>query len=159
MRKRTVVRYSRSQPVCAAAQPRRGTILVIAMMCLLIMSMLSASLLRIALVERQHERSQGQHLQTHWLAESGLQLAALQLRQNPDYEGEVWEIAASELGGTSAGRVEIKVEQVAADESKSGKTSPRRIHVRAEYPVNSPQRKQVSRVIVRPVMTPADPQP
>jgi Tfp pilus assembly protein PilX len=71
---------------------RRGVILVVAIVCVVIASILFLTLVKTA--ARCHEVSalQARETQAIWLAESGLERAAAQLRKNPDYRGETWTV-------------------------------------------------------------------
>ena len=67
-------------------------------------------------------------LQAEWLAESGLERAAVRLAEAPDYRGETWQVPAADLGGPWSGTVTIAVEPVAAQPAR------RTVRVQADYP-------------------------
>jgi Tfp pilus assembly protein PilX len=118
---------------------RRGSMLVIVMVLLLVVAGVVGALVQVLHVERQQIRSHDARLQTAWLAEAGLERAAARLRDAAGYEGETWTVPASSLGGTHGGRVEIRVERVAASPQL------RRISVTADYPADPERRKRRSR--------------
>ncbi len=90
---------------------RRGAVLIGAMVCLVLVSMLLGSLLRLAVTHRRQVRRQQDYLQAEWLAESAMERAASRLAADSDYPGESWNIAADELGGPHSGFVKISVQK------------------------------------------------
>ncbi|MCY2986556.1 MAG: hypothetical protein NTY19_01610 [Planctomycetota bacterium] len=107
---------------------RSGAILAMVLVCLLV-----ASMLGIALVERvvMHHRQMtvvAQRQQCFWLAESGAQRALRRLAKSPDYPGETWVVPAQILGGTQSGAVTIQVTKATAP--RAGQ----RIVVEARFP-------------------------
>src|SRR4051812_26209456 len=81
---------------------RRGAFTVVVLVCLLISTMLLASLLKLALMHDGQSEHVLLRLQTAWLAESGLERAAERLAAGPAYNGETWTIKADRLGGLDA---------------------------------------------------------
>jgi Tfp pilus assembly protein PilX len=136
-----------------ARKPRRGLTVVAVLICLMVMMLLGAALLRMALAERDRNRDQERRLQTEWLVESGLERARARLAADGSYAGETWPISAAELGllaesgGTTgvaenaahgSGVVTILVDRPA------GAASRRRIRVQADYPRDGPLRSRYS---------------
>lgn len=111
--------------------PRRGVVLIAALVCLALIAALGGTLLRWAAMEHTLLRSQAQASQARWLAEAGAQRAAAQLARDANYKGETWNIAAADLPSGEAARVGIAVS--AAD----GEGGRRSIEVDAEYPLDS----------------------
>jgi hypothetical protein len=103
----------------------------VALICLLLASLIGASLLKLAAAERRQLRREQLRLQAGWLAESAASRAAAHLAVDPKYAGEVWELAPDEFGGTSAGRAEIRVETVADQPGR------RRVRIQADYPAST----------------------
>ena len=89
--------------------PRRGAVLIGVMVCLLLVSMLLGSLLRLAVTQRRQVRTEQDLLQAQWLAESAMERAASRLAADAGYSGESWNIAADEFGGRHSGLVKISV--------------------------------------------------
>lgn len=106
---------------------RKGLAIVPALVCLLLVTMLCAALLKQSRTRRLAARDEQRRMQAEWLAESGADRASARLSIDPDYRGETWEIAAGNLGGLP-GRVTIAVE---ADKDHPGR---RHVRVNANYP-------------------------
>lgn len=89
---------------------RQGTALIIAMICLLLASALTVSLVQVAVLQREQVLRDEWQLQAEWLAESALDRAAARLVADPEYAGETWR---PQLPGEAEplGRVEIAVER------------------------------------------------
>lgn len=121
---------------------RRGSILIIALVCLVLISLLLATLLKTAVQQRQQLRYEEQHLQAVWLSESGVERAASRLAADRAYAGETWHIPAAELHGPSA--AEVKINVMRADNMPNRRT----VAVEAVYPSGaipfSKQTKQVN---------------
>jgi Tfp pilus assembly protein PilX len=119
--------------------PRRGAFIVVVVVCLALAGMILASLLKMALL---HERQLGYEqarLQAAWLADSGLDRAAIRLAGKPDYAGETWNIAAAQLGGPEGAVVVIRVQK---DETRNER---RAIVVEAVYPAQGPHQARLTR--------------
>ena len=112
-----------------------------AIVCLVLVAALSASLARLAIAGSRRMVQERRRVQADWLAEAGWSLARAQLNQNPAYTGETWEIPAAELGGADAGRVKIEVTAPAADDANAQHI----LHVVAEYPAASDHKVRVKR--------------
>ncbi len=106
---------------------RRGAILAMALAVLLVVSLMSAALVKhVVFVQRQSTWS-GWQQQSKWLAISAAERARAQLRADANYAGESWRIAESELPGNSrSGIAIIRVDSLAD-----------KIHVEARYPEQS----------------------
>ena len=107
--------------------PRRGSMLLIAMVCLLVMMTIFGALLQMAHASRLQVRRDVLRSQARWLAEAGASRAAAALRQNADYTGETWTVSAATLSDGD-GLVKILVKQEPAST----------IVVSAEYPAEDP---------------------
>ena len=88
---------------------RRGAIMIVALICLVLVSALLGSLLKTAVAQRKQLRHEAEHLQAAWLAESGVARAASRLATDRGYEGETWKIPAQELSGRFSAEVRISV--------------------------------------------------
>jgi len=124
---------------------RQGGVAVIALICLSLLGLIIAGLLRVDLGRRGQIRAVEHRLQADWLVEAGLERAAARIAQNADYEGESWRIPAEALGGRSA-IVLIEVESTDRGNLKS-------VRVRSDYPADGAPESRVRRTktfIVRP---------
>jgi Tfp pilus assembly protein PilX len=118
---------------------RRGGVLVMALVCLVILGVLQVLVVKAVVADRQVLREQAFRQQARWLAEAGVERAAARLMVNADYRGETWELPAEELSSgarrpSDAARVEIEVE------SAPGSPKARIVRARAAYPRELPQR-------------------
>jgi len=101
------VRRKPSQSTVGAGNLRTGAVLVIAMICLLMATVIVASLAQTTIVQRERVIRDEWQLQAEWLAESALDRAVVRSRE-ADYAGETWKPA---LDGESIGTVLITVER------------------------------------------------
>jgi Tfp pilus assembly protein PilX len=117
----------------AGTSRRRGTFLIVALICLAVATALIGTILSLVETERRQVLEHQLRLQAEWLAESALDRAVASLRADSAYTGEAWAVESSELGGADPGLVTIRVD-----------SSPDRKHLRvvraeAVYPVGSMQ--------------------
>lgn len=120
--------------------PRRGLALVPALVCVVLVGLLCAAVLRLAHAQRGVAAAEGRRMQAEWLAESGLARASARLAADPGYKGETWELSPAALGSDEAGVVRIAVEPVESDKAR------RRVRVVAEYPRGeSPHRAKLGK--------------
>ena len=122
---------------------RRGAILVVALVTLLVVTLLAGVVVRSYLQGHRQLRRQQDALQAQWLAESALARAAAQLGANPDYTGETWqvELAAAD-NQPAAGSAEIKLEPVPEQPQML------RINVSASFPGDVLHRALVERSLL-----------
>jgi len=113
------------------AAPRRGAVLVIVMVCLMLIMLLMASLLKSALMQRRQIIKEQFRVQAEWILESALERAARQRLNDPDYQGEVWQISPVDLGTRYAGSAEIKLKPEGKDDRLIS------IEARVHYPENT----------------------
>jgi type II secretory pathway component PulK len=109
---------------------RRGAVLAVALVCLLVVVTILSGMLRNAVRARRQLHAERDLRQTQLLLEAGLDRAAAALRRSPEYRGETWNIPAKEILGQGDGQVVI--ETVAADAAAG-----RQVRVSAEYPAGS----------------------
>ncbi len=129
---------------------RRALTTVAVLVCLIVISLIGAALLKVGLAQRSQIRSQEQRLQAEWLAESGLDRALGRLAADRSYLGEKWPIRAQELSvpagpapGQTSGSparqtamITITVDRVRENANR------RRIRVQADYPLDPPARSR-----------------
>jgi Tfp pilus assembly protein PilX len=114
---------------------------VVVLVCLLVMTLIFGSLLRLVHSQRALVRHDERRLQADWLAESGLERAAARLGNDPRYRGETWTFPADELGDQSPGVVTITVEP------RKGAENQRLVTVQADYPRDPPRRARARRQV------------
>jgi hypothetical protein len=116
--------------------------MVPAMVCLVLVGLLCAAVLRLAQSQRGVVAAEERRMQAEWLAESGLARAAARLAADPGYKGETWDVAAGALGGAEPGVVRIAVEAV--------KDAPgrRRVRAEADYPGGTSRRARLSKELI-----------
>ena len=121
-------------------QAHTGSVLVVALICLLLLTVLAASLTRTVILQREQVIRDEWQLQAEWLAESAVDRAVLQLQSTPDYEGEEWQPRLVEAG-VPLGQVNI----IIVREQSETESSLTRIDVTADVPSNTSQRARVQR--------------
>ncbi len=108
---------------------RRGTITFAVLVCLVVLSLISASLLKLARAQRRAILRQESALQADSLAASGFRLALARIAADPGYKGETWTITPAALGTDGSGVVKIDVTPGKDDNQEQE----RRVSIRAEY--------------------------
>lgn len=109
---------------------RRGTILIVALLCLLVVMSLLGTMLLAVLQSTRQLHTERDLRQCELLLQSGIERAFTQLARQPDYAGETEDIAAAEIIDQGSGRITITVNPTIAD-------APPQLQVAAEYPANS----------------------
>ena len=128
------------QPLRYALSPaRRGAVIILAMVCLIIVSAVGSSLVKSALLQRRQVIRDQQRHQAEWLAQAGLERAAAILQSNPEYTGDGWTVPLESQAG-KPGHVAIRVE--AGD-----RTNHRTITVVAESPRDADRGATITRRI------------
>ncbi len=101
---------------------------------------------RSALDRQQQVRRWHEKTQAVWLAESGVRRAVAQLTIANGYEGELWEISATELAGNHAAEVLITIEREPAksgvENESTAAYSQVTISATADYPAGDSKRVQ-----------------
>ena len=120
---------------------RRGAVLIMALVCLVLVTVMGGTLLRWAVMEHKLLRSRDEESQARWLAEAGVERAAARLANDPEYTGETWDIAAAELPTAQPARVRMQVTPV------DGQPRQRSIEVEVEYPYESGAPARVHKTI------------
>jgi Tfp pilus assembly protein PilX len=122
----------RQRPACPRKRlidaPSRGAFLVLALVCLVVVMLIGASLLRVIVAEQRQLQQAQYALQAFWLADSAVARATARLAASPDYTGETWQVAADELQGRWPGVAVIRVEPT------GGATPQAKIIVEGQYP-------------------------
>jgi Tfp pilus assembly protein PilX len=91
---------------------RRGAVLVMAMVALLVVTLVAAALVRSLIATHRQSHRYADELQSQWLAEAGLARAAAKLQTDAAYQGEVWQasVAPPESNEADNGQVAITVD-------------------------------------------------
>jgi hypothetical protein len=122
--------------------PRRGSILIIFLVCLLLLSLTVGVLVRATLLHRDHIRTALPQLQAEWMAHSAAELAATRLQADPGWSGDTWTIAPDELSSDEAAAVSVSVVPVPDDPQR------RTLQITVDYPPDSPQRVRVQHTLL-----------
>lgn len=134
MRKRTstlaVLRGNHSGRFARRRLRRRGVLLVAALICLLLVSALSGSLIRHSLLHYREVRNVHRDCQANLLAVAASDRARAQLAADENYQGETWEVRLDVLQEPQDARAVIRV-------VPAGETAPRSVHVQVTLPLDS----------------------
>lgn len=123
-------------------QGRRAMALPLVLVCLAIAMLLGATLINGVLLNYRRTRSAEQQVQALWLADSGVQRARYMLEESPEYRGEVWKVAAADLGGSAAAVVTIEIVRDEEDQTKQT------IVIEAVYPNDGQHRAVEHRELI-----------
>lgn len=121
---------------------RRGAVLIMALVGLVLLTVIGGTLLRWIAMEHKLLRSREQANQARWLAEAGIERAAARLADAEDYAGETWQIAATDLPAGKSARVRLQVATV-DDQPRQ-----RSIEVDVEYPSEADLPARIHKQIV-----------
>lgn len=121
-------------------QPKRGVMLVIALVCLLVvMTVIGQMLLSVVRTGRQWKVERDRR-QCELLLQAGVNRGLRQLGASPDYTGGTHELPAEQIIGQDAGRLTIEVMRPSMGEA-------RQLRVLAEYPLDGERSVRRSRVL------------
>jgi Tfp pilus assembly protein PilX len=125
-------------------RPRRGSVLVAALVCMLVVMMILGSMFQgVVRAHRQLHRERDLR-QTELLLQAGCDRAAFQLSNADEYHGETWNLPADMVVGAGRGRVTIET-------TRSGSEPVWEIKVVAEYPQGSETSIRRSRTFQLPI--------
>ena len=138
-----------------ARSPRRGITVVAVLVCLMVLTLIGAALLKLGMIRRQINREFEFRLQAEWLLESGVDRALARATES-NYKGETWRLSRADLGLQEQGEhkkglaeasvpaaiVTINVDQPPSDAER------RRIRVNADYPIDGEHRSRRSQELV-----------
>ena len=103
---RMVVRRSR---VTGIPQCRRGVVLVMALVVLLVISLLCAEQVRRAVADRRQEQLELLRMQTDAVADAALRMAGEHLKADAGWTGAEWTVPAGVLAAETVIQVEVQV--------------------------------------------------
>ncbi|QDU56218.1 hypothetical protein [Aeoliella mucimassa] len=132
---------------------RRGTALVVALTCLLLISMLVTAMLQAALTSRRQLRTERHARQAMLLLQAGAERAQQQWTLQETYDGETLRIEVPEPTETQTG--EVVIARVAADPQTADPPTKGHLTITAKYPLESPHFVQRSLTISLPQSTPS----
>lgn len=124
-----------------SATRRRGTVLIMFMLSLLLLSLTVGVLIRASLIQRNLVGGGERRVQADWIVHSAAARAAQQLKTNPEYSGETWNIPAEALGQPDAAVAEIEVT------TDPAATSRRLVNITVNYPPGVSDRVRASRTV------------
>ncbi|WP_254512294.1 hypothetical protein [Anatilimnocola floriformis] len=125
---------------------RRGAILIVALLCLLVIMSLLGTMLLAALQSTRQLHAERDLRQCELLLQAGIDRALTQIAKQPDYRGETHEFSAADIIDQGPGRLVIEVTPATAD-------SRVQIHIDAEYPADSEFSVRRSRTLSIPTNT------
>lgn len=120
---------------------RGGAVLVVALICLLLVTVLAASLTRTVLLQREQVIRDEWRLQAEWLADAGIDRAVARRNADPEYAGEEWRPEWNDSGPLGDVRITL-----AGEESVDGELTVR-ISVTADVPPDTTDRARVQRTL------------
>jgi len=126
----------------ADSRRRRGAVLVMVLVCMMVALVILTSLVKLAAAGRRMTDRQAWQVQASWLAESGLERAAWRLAADADYTGETWTLSADQLAAADAAVVRIEVETIPEQPNR------RLVRIRADYPDHPQHRSRQSKQAV-----------
>jgi hypothetical protein len=130
---------------------RRGAILAVALVTLLVVGLLAGLVLQRSLSAHRQLRLHGLQLQAEALAEAAVARGIAMRRADAEYTGETWQVSQENLPEKGAATIRV---EAAAD--KPGHIQ---ITVEARYPDDSLQRARVERTYLLPLAPAAEPAP
>jgi hypothetical protein len=108
---------------------RSGLMVVAALTCLLIVTVIIVNMLQSAIRMRRQLHAQRDLRQTELLLTAGAERAASHLNSESEFAGDTWELPADAITGRGAGRVKTHV-------TRSDSSATWHVHVAAEYPLD-----------------------
>jgi hypothetical protein len=141
---------------CHRIHRRRALTSIAVIVCLIVITLIGAALLKVGLAQRALAAVDERRLQAEWLAESGLDRALARLSADANYTGEEWPVRAEDLslspdsiavhpGGSAAGPAALIT--ISVDRPK-GSANRRRIRVQADYPLDPSKRSRHTKEVL-----------
>jgi hypothetical protein len=125
-------------------RPRRGSVLVATLVCMLVVMMILGIMFQGAVRAHRQLYRERDLRQTELLLQAGCDRAAFQLSNAEDYHGETWNLPADMVVGAGRGRVTIET-------TRSGSQPTWDVKVVAEYPQGSDTSIRRSRTFQLPI--------
>ena len=134
---------------CANTDERRGTVLVAAIVCLLVVMGILGSMLKGTLLAHRQLHRERDLRQAEFLLQAGSDRAVYRLANNTTYRGESWNLAADTIANKGSGRVTIEI-------LPTDGQSARKVQVVAEYPLEGETSIRRSRTFQVPIQKPQE---
>lgn len=125
----------------SSGHSRQGTVLIICIVCVLLLSLTAGVLVRAAMLHRDQTRTLAPQSQAEWLAHAAAQVAADRLKADSAWKGETWTVSAEETGLNEPARIAIAVSTNAEG------TDTRLAAITVDMPPDSPQRVRVTQSV------------
>jgi type II secretory pathway component PulK len=122
---------------------RHGAVLVVAMVCLLVITAIIGTMIRGTLRNHRQLRSEKDLRQTELLVDAGVARASKRLAADPEYRNETWSLPPDAITESGEGRVTIELTASAARGSLTARIS-------AEYPIGNEHSVRRSRIVQLP---------
>jgi hypothetical protein len=122
---------------------RRGSVLIVALVCLLVIMSLLGHMLLAALRSTRQLHAERDRQQCDLLLQAGIERGRVQVDKEAIYAGETLDLAAAEIIGQGAAQITIEVLQSSNDE-------PRQLKVSAEYSAGTETSVRRSRTVSLP---------
>jgi len=113
---------------------RRGTALLVALVCIALAVGILYGMVRAAYHGRKEVDLRARQSQARWLKQSAVERAITHLAADENYTGEHWTLPAPVLGGRYEADIQITVTPPTTDETEPT------VRVVADYPTTLPQR-------------------
>lgn len=114
---------------CRPAANRDGLMVIVALVCLLVISSIIGSMIKNAIFTRRELLTERDLRQTELLLQAGAHRAAARLAATPDFKGDAWELPAASIANYGSGRVTTEITRTPSTQSWD-------IRVIAEYPLD-----------------------
>lgn len=137
----------RATPLQKNRHPRRAAILVIAIVCLTLLSMTITVLVRGVAMNRDQSRRMLHQVQAEWLAHAAAQSAADQLRRNRQWEGARWTIDLQPPSELTAA-VQVDLQPVEAGPDRAAVPDRRQAFIQVDCPPAAANRVRAEQLIV-----------
>ena len=124
------------------ARQRRGAVLAIIIVALLVMLIIGTALVRMGWIQRRQMTVEERHTEAEWLAESGIERAWVQLQASDDYMGETWKIDSADLAGRGDAVVTISVTPMPGREGR------KQVRAIADYPRDVTLSARTTKVLI-----------
>lgn len=95
---------------CESHLKRRGAIVLIPMLCLILALAVIGGLLKQTSIELKQLKKEQYLVQANWLANAAAQRAVIELENQKNYTGETWNLSPEQITGTLPGSVKIEIQ-------------------------------------------------
>ncbi|WP_425614075.1 hypothetical protein NA78x_003929 [Anatilimnocola sp. NA78] len=121
---------NRKRSKSSRSQPRRGSILIVSLVCLLVVMSLLGHMLLAAVRNGRQLHTERDHRQCELLLQAGVDRGLRQLAADAAYKGDVHEVAPEEIIGQASGRITIEVSRPSGSQISH-------LNITAEYPLGT----------------------